>query len=136
MYHLVLPAKYRKTIFSTEVDEELKNICLEIQDKYEIIFLEIGTDKDHVHLLVQSVPNLSVTQIVTTIKSITAKQLFLRRPQMKKLLWGGHVWTSGFFSNTVSKNGGEKAIANYVKHQGTDKGYKKLFQQSYSEVLF
>jgi putative transposase len=96
MYHLVFPAKYRQSIFSPSVDEELKNICFEIQSKYEISFLEIGTDKNHVHFLVQSVPKLSVTQIVTTIKSITAKQLFLRQPEIKKILWGGNLWTSGF----------------------------------------
>lgn len=61
MYHLVFPAKYRKTIFDPKVDEKLKEICLEIEKRYEIKFLEIGTDLDHVHFLVQSVPTYSVT---------------------------------------------------------------------------
>jgi putative transposase len=136
MYHIVLPAKYRKTIFSTEVEQELKLICLEIQTKYEIYFLEIGTDNNHVHFLIQSVPQLSVTQIVTTIKSITAKQLFLRLPHVRKILWGANFWSSGFFSNTVSKFGGEKTIANYVKSQGKTKEYNKLLQQPLSTELF
>jgi len=69
MYHIVLPAKYRRVIFDDEVDEVLKDVCLDIENRYQIKFLEIGTDKDHVHFLVQSVPTYSVTKIVTMIKS-------------------------------------------------------------------
>ena len=101
MYHIVCPAKYRRMIFSAEVDEELKNICLEISQRYEIDFLEIGTDKDHVHFLVQSVPMYSPTSIVKKIKSITAVQLFERRPEIKKKLWGGELWSKGYYVSTV-----------------------------------
>ena len=76
LYHIVCPAKYRRVVFSDEVDSELKNVCLEIAKRYEIVFLEIGTDKDHVHFLVQSVPMYSVTKIVKIIKSITAREIF------------------------------------------------------------
>ena len=53
LYHLVFPAKYRRAIFDKSVDETLKEVCLEIEKRYEVKFLEIGTDKDHVHFLVQ-----------------------------------------------------------------------------------
>ena len=49
MYHLVFPAKYRRAIFDPKVDEKLKEICLEIEKRYEIKFIEISTDLDHVH---------------------------------------------------------------------------------------
>ena len=62
------------------MDESLKAICLEIADRYEIVFLEICTDHDHVHFLIQAVPLYSPTRIVSTIKSITARELFLRMP--------------------------------------------------------
>lgn len=89
MYHLVFPAKYRRTVFDKEVEIELKDVCLEIEKRYQIKFLEIGTDKDHVHFLVQSVPTYSVTKLVTMIKSLTAREMFRRCPQVKKQLWGG-----------------------------------------------
>jgi len=76
LYHIVCPAKYRRVVFSEEVDNTLKDICLEIADRYEIHFLEIGTDKDHVHFLVQSVPTYNLSKIVRTIKSITAREIF------------------------------------------------------------
>ena len=129
MYHLVCPAKYRRVIFSDKVDNELKNICLEISKRYEIRFLEIGVDKDHVHFLIQAIPMYSPKKIVQTIKSITAREIFRREPSVKKALWGGEFWSKGYFINTVSKFGSEKSIAEYVKKQGLEKDYKKLHSQ-------
>lgn len=53
LYHLVFPAKYRRAIFDETVDGELREVCLEIEKRYEVRFLEIGIDKDHVHFLIQ-----------------------------------------------------------------------------------
>ena len=129
MYHIVCPAKYRKVIFSEKVDEELKKICLEISLRYEIEFLEIGTDKDHVHFLIQSVPMYSPTEIVKKIKSITARELFIRCPEIKKHLWGGQLWSKGFYISTVGKHGDEHKIGRYVRNQGVDNYYKVLHTQ-------
>ena len=74
LYHLVFPAKYRRVVFDEAVDAELKAVCLELSLRYQIKFLEIGTDNDHVHFLVQSVPTYNVTRLVTIIKSITARE--------------------------------------------------------------
>lgn len=84
MYHIVCPAKYRKAIFTEQIDSVLKEVCIEIADRYEIVFLEIGTDRDHVHFLVQSVPMYSPKKIVQTIKSITAREICKRCPSVKK----------------------------------------------------
>ena len=125
MYHIVCPAKYRRAIFSDEVDIVLKEICEEISKRYEIVFLEIGTDSDHVHFLVQSVPMYSPKKIVQIIKSITAREIFKKCPLVKKQLWGGELWSDGYFVTTVGKHGDEDVIRNYVKNQGDD-SYKEL----------
>ena len=121
---MVFPAKYRRVVFDVSVDQVLREICLDIEKRYQIKFLEIGTDEDHVHFLVQSVPTYSVTKIVTTIKSVTARQIFRLCPEVKKKLWGGEFWTDGYFTSTVGKYGNENMIGKYVKNQG--KEYKKL----------
>ena len=126
MYHLVFPAKYRQAVMDDKVDKEIKDVCLEIEKRHQIKFLEIGTDKDHVHFLVQSVPTNSVTKVVTTIKSLTAREIFRRCPHVKKTLWGGEFWTDGYFASTVRKHGNEKMIADYVKGQGGK--YQKLHE--------
>jgi putative transposase len=135
MYHFVCPAKYRRSIFSKEVDDSLKEICLEIANRYEIEFLEIGTDKNHVHFLVQSVPMYSPKKIIQTIKSLTAREIFARHPEVKKKLWGGQFWSDGYFVNTVSKFGSEATIRNYVKKQGAEEEYVELHQQNDGEQL-
>ena len=124
LYHLVFPAKYRRVVFDEAVDAELKAVCLELSLRYQIKFLEIGTDQDHVHFLVQSVPTYNVTRLVTIIKSITARELFRRCPEVKRQLWGGEFWTDGYFASTVGKHGDEEMISKYVKSQGNS--YTKL----------
>ena len=120
IYHLVFPAKYRRAVFDAGVDETVKDVCIEIEKRYQVKFLEIGIDEDHVHFLVQSVPTYSVTKIVTTIKSITAREVFRRCPEVKTQLWGGEFWTDGYYASTVGKHGNEQTIKNYVKQQGYD----------------
>ncbi len=129
LYHFVFPAKYRRVVFSTEVDMSLKDVCLEISKRYEIHFMEIGTDKNHVHFLIQSVPLYSPTKIVTTVKSILAREIFARHPEVKTKLWGGEFWSDGYFVNTVSKFGDENTISRYVKEQGQEKEYVVLHRE-------
>ena len=126
IYHLVFPAKYRRVVIDSDVDEVLKDVCLDIEKRYQVKFLEIGTDRDHVHFLVQSVPTYSVTKVVTLIKSLTAREIFKRCPQVKKQLWGGEFWTDGYFASTVGKHGNEEMIGKYVKEQGME--YQKLHE--------
>jgi len=133
IYHLVFPAKYRRAVFDSDVDRVLKEVCLDIEKRYEVKFLEIGTDKDHVHFLVQSVPTYSVTKLVKMIKSLTAREIFRRCPQVKTVLWGGEFWTDGYFASSVGKHGNEEMIGKYVKNQG--KQYQKL-HESHQLTLF
>lgn len=118
LYHLVCPVKYRRVIFTPEIEKSLKEICVGITRRYEIYFVEIGSDSDQVHFLLQSVPTISPSRIAQTVKSITAKELFKKHTEIKEKLWKGHFWTSGFYINTVSQFGNEKVIQNYVKNQG------------------
>ena len=120
LYHLVFPAKYRRAVFDEAVDDELRQVCLELEKRYEVKFMEIGVDRDHVHFLVQSVPTYSVTKLVRLIKSVTAREIFKRCPHVKKQLWGGEFWSDGYFASTVGKHGDEGMISRYVKNQGNE----------------
>ena len=139
MYHIVCPVKYRRLIFKTEkIDNELREICLEISKRYEIDFIEIGADKDHVHFLIQSVPKYSPSRLAQLIKSITAKQIFKRCPEVKKELWGGEFWSKGYFISTVGQYTNEEVMKKYISNQGKDLNYKiihKVEQLSIFEDL-
>lgn len=98
-----------------------RSVCLEIEKQYQIQFVEIETDKDHVHFLVQSVPTYRVTKIVTMIKSLTAREIFKNCPQVKKQLWGGEFCSDCYFASTVGgKHGDENMIRNYLQKQGQE----------------
>jgi REP element-mobilizing transposase RayT len=111
IYHFVCPAKYRRVVFNEAVDSVINESCQEIEKRYDIRFLEIGADNDHIHFLIQSVPKVSATQIIRTIKSIIAREVFARCPDVKKELWGGEFWGDGYFVNTVGQHGNEATIS-------------------------
>ena len=127
LYHLVCPAKFRLPIFSSAVENSLKDVCADISNRYELSYIEIGADSHHVHFLIQSVPMLMPAQIVRLTKSITARELLMKHPEIKKELWGGKFWSAGYYINTVGAYGNETVIRNYVHNQG--KTYR-LFHRS------
>ena len=86
LYHIVVSIKYRREVINQEVGESIKEICFGISERYEIHFIEIGFESDHVHFLVQSIPTMSVSEIVMKLKSITGRQIFDRHPEIKAML--------------------------------------------------
>jgi len=103
-------------------------ICFEITEKYEISFLEIGTDNDHVHFLLPGIPRMSPSEMVRLVKILTGWELFRLHPEIRTMLWGGDVWTSGYLINTVGSHGTEE-IKRYVKEQCRVKEYTKVYSK-------
>lgn len=112
------------------VEKSLVEVCENIAMRFEIHFLEIGADENHVHFLLQSIPMMSPKSIVQTIKSITAKELFRLHPQVKRQLWGGQFWTDGYYINTVGQYANEEIIMRYIHEQGDDKKKYKKFHSN------
>jgi len=131
IFHLVCPVKYRRDIFTSGNETTFRSICLELGPRYSYTFLEIGIDEDHAHFLIQTVPNIWISGMVRTVKSITAREMFKRHPEVKKFLWGGQFWTDGYYINTVGQYGNLSMIENYVKKQGI-KNYKQIHHQTLS----
>ncbi len=121
---------------SKHVDEVLRLACVEIEKRWEIVFLEIGLDRDHAHFLIQSVPTYSVTRIATTVKSVIAREVFAKVPEVKTKLWGGEFWGKGYFVNTVGQYGSESVIAAYVAGQGGVSSYQQLHKGQMDLGLF
>lgn len=118
VYHIVCPIKYRRSVITDKVRYTIFRTCQSISENHELYFIEVGTDLNHVHFLVQSVPTYSPTQIVGIIKSKIARAVFQYNPEVKCKLWGGELWTDGYYVTTVSTELTEKVIANYVRNQG------------------
>ena len=136
LYHLVCPIKYRRSVLSDAVEASLVLVCKNIESRYEIHFVEIGADENHVHFLIQSVPILSVKSIVQAVKSITAKELFRLHPEVKQKLWGGNFWTAGYYINTVGQYANETVIMKYIQNQGETKSSYKMLHKNQLSIDF
>ena len=117
-YHIVFPVKYRKSLLSESISKAILEIAHEIEKRFAISFECIGTDGDHVHILCSFHPKYSGSEIVGKFKSITARELFKRFPELRKELWGGEFWSDGYYLNTVSERGNWKVVERYVANQG------------------
>ena len=117
-YHLVFSVKYRKSLLSEEVGKEIKLIAKEIGERYEIEFERIGCDINHIHILCSFHPKYSIGEVVRKFKSITARELFKKYPELKKELWGGEFWSDGYYAATVGEKGNWAVVERYVRNQG------------------
>ena len=127
-YHLMFCVKYRKDLF---LDENyvgyMKVILGEIEKRYYLCPETIGFDEDHVHMLMQAAPRYSPSNVIQIVKSITAREMFLHFPEIKKELWGGEFWSDGGYIGTVGEGGNADIIRKYIKNQGRKDNQLRLF---------
>lgn len=116
-YHIVWSVKYRHSILSEEIEAYLKELFQEIaqEKEFEVVMMEVG-EKDHIHVFASAHPKIAPSYIVKMLKGISARKLFLKFPQLKKRLWGGHLWNSSFFIETIGSIS-EQAIKKYIENQ-------------------
>mgnify|MGYP001558538485 FL=1 len=117
-YHLVFPVKYRKALLTNEIPLAISKLALEIGQRYDIEFEQLGYDKDHIHILTSFPPKYGGSDVVRIFKSLTAKHLFKQFPALKQDLWGGEFWSDGFYLATVSERGNWQAVEKYIISQG------------------
>jgi putative transposase len=113
--------KYRKALLDREVIEIIRETVAGIQERYEIEMERMGMDNDHIHLLCSAHPKISVGRIVQVFKSITAREIFKRKPSVKKVLWGGEFWSDGYYVGTVGEHGDWGSVERYIVSQGKPK---------------
>jgi putative transposase len=124
-YHLVFPVKYRKALLDSEVQEIIKQTASGISERYAIEMEAIGCDQDHIHLLCGAHPKIAPGRIVQIFKSLTAREIFGRKPALKKELWGGEFWTDGYNVATVGERGDWDTVEKYVQNHGKPKAQLK-----------
>lgn len=117
-YHIVFPIKYRRAVLGSDIASAVLEIAKEIEQRFEIEFEKIGTDGDHIHILASFHPKYSGSEVVGMFKSITGRELFKRFPALRRELWGGELWSDGYYLATVSERGNWKTVEQYVANQG------------------
>ncbi len=119
-YHVVFPVKYRKALLRDDIGNYIKEISKEIQIRYDLEMEQVGCDNDHIHILCSFHPKYSIGDFVRLFKSITAKEIFKKFPEVKKDLWGGEFWSDGYYVATVSERGNWHIVQRYVKNQSKE----------------
>ena len=119
---MVFQVKYRKIIFSPQIDNFVKYIMKGIQERYNLVIEEMGFDQNHMHIFVGASPSKSPMEIYTVIKSITARKIFARFPWLKTYeLWGGELWSDGKYVGTVGEETTAAVIRKYIQNQSLDR---------------
>ena len=84
--------------------------------------------EDHVHILISFHPKYSIGQVVRTLKSISARELFREFPRIKKRLWSGQLWEDGYFARTVGDRMTRQIVEKYIRqHRQDEQGPAQLF---------
>jgi len=125
---MVLVIKYRKSLITGPLFEFMKEVFVGITERYYLKFQAIGSDQDHLHILVEAAPRYSPSRVMQICKSITAREIFKRFPEVKKELWGGHFWSEGGHIDTVGDGYDVHAMEDYIKKQGQPKSQTSIFQ--------
>jgi len=115
-YHLVWAPKYRKWILKEKLRDTVKELFEEILTARDCEIEEMEVAEDHVHIFTSIPPKYSVGEMVRVLKSVSAKEIFLRYPEVKRELWGGEFWEDGYFVRTVGDKVTSESIKKYIKY--------------------
>ena len=115
-YHIVFVTKYRKPVLSGQVEADVKKHLLTTLQSLDMELIAMESMPDHVHMLVSCKPQLRLSDAVKVLKGNAARWLFLSHPEIKKSLWGGHLWNPSYFVATVSERSFDQVKA-YIESQ-------------------
>ena len=116
-YHLVWIPKYRKSLLLGSIEKRLKELFYEIAEEHDFEILAMELMPDHVHLFVSAAPKWAPGKIVSIFETITSKIIFEEFPQVKKKLWGGHLWDAGYYAASVGDKVTADMVRKYIRHQ-------------------
>jgi putative transposase len=115
-YHLVWVPKYRYRVLTGEVSQEVHNCIHLFAGQLDCEVIELNIQRDHIHLLVNVPPKVSISQLMGTLKGRTAIRVFKQFPYLKqKPYWGNHFWAKGYCVDPIGLN--PEMIQKYVKYQ-------------------
>ena len=117
-YHIIFVCKYRKKLL-IKYGEDVKQIMYDISKKYDFDIKEMEVDKDHIHMMISSVPKISPLQIVRVLKQQSTIQMWRRyASELKKQYWKKNTfWTDGYFCSTIGEVS-SKTLKHYIQNQG------------------
>ena len=117
--HLVFVTKYRKSVFTKTILNELKEIFSHVCEKSEAELVEFEGEEDHVHLLVNYPPKVQISKLVNSLKAASSRLVQKKNyPSIQKALWGRHLWSPSYFAGSCGGAPLEK-VKQYIQNQSS-----------------
>ncbi len=117
-YHIVWCVKYRKQVLTGPLADDLKELLLQIAQENNFSIEQMEIMPDHVHLFITATPNHLIASMIKALKGVSARFLFKKHPELKKQLWGGHLWNPSYYVGTVGHIS-EEIVKKYIESQRT-----------------
>jgi len=115
-YHLVWVPKYRKRVLRGEVATDLKRLLYQCAEMNDWWIERLAVQPDHVHLLVELPPTISVSDAIQRFKGGSSRAIRQTHPELEEWLWGTSFWADGYFAETTGRQA-EQAIKRYIENQ-------------------
>lgn len=119
LYHIIFVTKYRRKCLEGMHDDVIASFR-GAESKSDFVIKTIESDKDHVHMLIEFKPSLSIEQVVRRLKQLTTHDLWLKDGvYLKRFYWSRnrHLWTNGYFCSTIG-DVSEEVVKRYIENQG------------------
>ena len=129
-YHIVFAPKYRRQVIYGKIKADIGKILRTLCEQKKVNIIEAEACPDHIHMLVEIPPNISVAQFMGYLKGKSALMIFDRHANLKYKYGNRHFWCRGYYVDTVGKN--KKAIEEYIKNQlSEDIAYDQITLKEY-----
>ena len=114
-YHIVFAPKYRRQIVYGQLKADIGKILRSLCERKGVNIISAECCPDHIHMLVEIPPHMSVSSFMGSLKSKSSLMIFDRHANLKYKYGNRHFWCRGYYVDTVGKN--EKAIREYIDNQ-------------------
>ena len=114
-YHIVFAPKFRRKIIYGQLKQDVANILSTLCKRKGVKIVEAEVCKDHIHMLVEIPPSMSVSSFVGYLKGKSTLMIFERHANLKYKYGNRHFWSRGYFVDTVGRN--KKQIQEYIRNQ-------------------
>ena len=116
-YHVVWCVKYRHKVLNGGIEADLRFVLQRIADDNGFLITELNMDEDHVHLLLDCKPQHYIPNMIKALKGVSGRYLMQAHgDELRKKLWGGHIWNPSYFIATVSEIT-EAQVREYIQSQ-------------------
>ena len=114
-YHIVFAPKYRRRAIYGQIKKDIGVILRQLCEFKEVKLVSGEMRKDHVHILVEIPPKISVASFMGYLKGKSTLRIFDKYSNLKYKFGKREFWCIGYYVDTVGKN--EKIIKEYIKNQ-------------------